>query len=231
MGPPLHCIVLIAWVAFARAHACALFATCHVEGSRSAPPYPAALRAHPGHFRGSWRRAASPSDLPRHPNFYVHVPSLTDASAAPPGHHSCMVLLPVANMQEAAQRSTAGGAGGGASYEALVSAGRTRVLQALSEAGAGDLGAPGVIASETVTAPPEWAARYGLAHGAAFGLAHGLGQLSLLRPGQEDVALPGLYFVGASARPGNGVPLCMIGADHCARRVLRGLGIEEPPVQ
>jgi phytoene desaturase (3,4-didehydrolycopene-forming) len=145
------------------------------------------------------------------------VPSKSDPSAAPPGGHSLMALLPVANMQQR---------GGDADYAALAAAGRAAVLRVLSEAGAGDI-APH-ITDEFVISPPEWRGRYGLAHGAAFGLAHGLNQLSLLRPGPEDPALPGLYFVGASGRPGNGVPLVMMGADQCVGRVLRGLGLAEP---
>ena len=40
-------------------------------------------------------------DLLQSPNFYVHVPSRTDPTAAPADGDSIMVLLPVANMQEA----------------------------------------------------------------------------------------------------------------------------------
>lgn len=58
----------------------------------------------------------------------------------------------------------------------------------------------------------QWRARYGLEHGAAFGLSHGLGQLSVFRPSIRDDKVRGLYFVGASTRPGNGVPLCMTSA-------------------
>jgi phytoene desaturase (3,4-didehydrolycopene-forming) len=65
--------------------------------------------------------------------------------------------------------------------------------------------------------------RYALQHGAAFGLAHGLTQLALLRPGPQDPGVPGLYFVGASSRPGNGVPLVMLGAKQTAERVLADL--------
>jgi phytoene dehydrogenase-like protein len=171
-----------------------------------------------GDFATSWRRARSPSELLTNPNFYVHVPSMTDASAAPAGCHSVMVLLPVANIQE---RS------GDDDYSDLVAAGRAAVLRTLCAAGAPDLARPGAILHETVIAPPEWRERYGLTAGAAFGLSHGLDQLSLLRPGPEDGKLPGLYFVGASARPGNGVPLVMMGADMAVGRVMRGLGLAE----
>lgn len=87
-------------------------------------------------------------------------------------------------------------------------------------------------AHQLAKAPPcstlaEWlcarARRYGLQHGAAFGLAHGLSQLAILRPGARDAHAhtAGLYLVGASARPGNGVPLCMISGDLTAAAVLQ----------
>jgi phytoene desaturase (3,4-didehydrolycopene-forming) len=132
-----------------------------------------------------------------------------------------MALLPVANMQQR------GGGRGADDYAALVAAGRAAVLRTLRDAGAGDV-EPHIL-HEVVIDPPQWQRRYGLVHGAAFGLAHGLNQLSLLRPGPEDPGLPGLYFVGASARPGNGVPLVMMGADQCVGRVLRGLGLRQRP--
>eukprot|EP00967_Tisochrysis_lutea_P089744 scaffold127929_cov16-Tisochrysis_lutea.AAC.1 len=64
--------------------------------------------------------------------------------------------------------------------------------------------------------------RYSIEHGAVFGLSHGLSQLAYFRPGaRTDV--DGFYLVGASARPGNGVPLVMISADLTAKRVLQDL--------
>jgi phytoene desaturase (3,4-didehydrolycopene-forming) len=103
-----------------------------------------------------------------------------------------------------------------------VAAGKERVLGAFRDAGVGDVGP--LIQRELVITPPEWGARYGLRHGAAFGLAHGLDQLSVFRPANKDAQVPGLYFVGASTRPGNGVPLCFISAKLTAERVLKDLG-------
>jgi phytoene desaturase (3,4-didehydrolycopene-forming) len=75
---------------------------------------------------------------------------------------------------------------------------------------------------ETVREPAQWRQLHGLEHGAAFGMSHGLTQLALLRPGAVDPGAPrGLFFVGASSRPGNGVPLVMLGAQQTAKRILR----------
>ena len=79
------------------------------------------------------------------------------------------------------------------------------------------------IASEFVYTPAIWEKMYNLKYGAAFGLAHGLTQLAYFRPGNgpiEDGDTDGLYFVGASTRPGNGVPLVLMSAAITANRIL-----------
>ena len=45
--------------------------------------------------------------------------------------------------------------------------------------------------------------------------------LPVFRPPNRDPKVGGLYFVGASTRPGNGVPLCLISAKLTAERVLK----------
>lgn len=162
-------------------------------------------------YEESWSQAAEWQQLRRRPNFYAHVPSRTDPTAAPPDGDSIMVLLPVANMQQAHQ----------AQYSELVDVGRQRILDTFRESGVGDIGPH--IRHEFVITPDQWALRYGLRYGAAFGLSHGLDQLSLFRPGTKDGRIGGLYYVGASTRPGNGVPLCLIGAKLTAQRVLQDM--------
>jgi phytoene desaturase (3,4-didehydrolycopene-forming) len=79
------------------------------------------------------------------------------------------------------------------------------------------------IVGERVIDPIAWEQLYGLKFGSAFGLAHGLDQLSLFRPANKDTTVSGLYFTGASTRPGNGVPLCFISAKLCAERIMHDL--------
>ncbi|CAN0540088.1 unnamed protein product, partial [Laminaria digitata] len=62
--------------------------------------------------------------------------------------------------------------------------------------------------------------RYNLRRGAVFGLSHGLNQLSLLRPSPQHPTVNDLWFCGASTRPGNGVPLVLIGAKQVAADVV-----------
>ena len=51
--------------------------------------------------------------------------------------------------------------------------------------------------------------------------SHGFGQLSLTRPGHRSNDADNVFFVGASTRPGNGVPLVLIGAKQLAKKVLQ----------
>ena len=98
-------------------------------------------------------------------------------------------------------------------------AGRQGILQTLRQAGVGDL-EPHIV-HEMVIDPPAWQSSYGLEHGAAFGMDHGLDQLAVFRPSVKDARLRGLYFTGASTRPGNGVPLVLIGSRLTAERVMK----------
>jgi phytoene desaturase (3,4-didehydrolycopene-forming) len=169
----------------------------------------AAAAAAADQYQASWQRARTAEEFVTHPNFYLHAPARTDPSAAPDGCDSIMVLLPVANIQ---QRS------GNDSYDMLVTAGRQLILQTLQAAGTG-LQLEDII-HEEVKQPADWRNMYALEHGAAFGLSHGLNQLSIFRPPVKEPQLQGLYFVGASSRPGNGVPLVMMGGRITAERIL-----------
>jgi phytoene desaturase (3,4-didehydrolycopene-forming) len=144
-----------------------------------------------------------------------------------------MVLLPVGNAQDVAGNGAAAGA---VDWDPLVVSGREAVLRRLEEAGVRVVQPDGgaecslreAIASEFVYTPKDWEHMYSVKYGAAFGLAHGLSQISYLRPDngpRGDEEPDGLYFVGASTRPGNGVPLVLTGAKITSERILGDLGI------
>ena len=81
---------------------------------------------------------------------------------------------------------------------------------------------------EKVKTPLDWLADYNLEEGAAFGIGHGIFQVGHFRPPLASKTVRGVYFVGASTRPGTGVPLVTIGAKLAAGRIGRDLG--RPPV-
>ncbi|CAG9467515.1 unnamed protein product [Pedinophyceae sp. YPF-701] len=178
-------------------------------------------------WEASWDRATAPDKFVKKPNFYVHSPCVTDPSAAPDGKASVMVLLPIANKQEiekAAGRKLSD-AEMRERLDAIIAEGRERVLDTFESKG---IELRGHIEEEFIIDPVEWEERYGIEHGAVFGLSHGMLQLATFRPALKDLTHEGLYFVGASTRPGNGVPLVMISGRLAAERVLQDQGVAVP---
>eukprot|EP00958_Prasinococcus_capsulatus_P029944 scaffold7806_cov376-Prasinococcus_capsulatus_cf.AAC.2 len=168
-------------------------------------------------YRGSWQRPWQPSDFaaPQQHNFYVHRPTYTDHTAAPDGCDSIMVLLPIANEQEMKKRAIKEGKPM-PSEEDMIAAGREAVLRRFAEAGHGDLAS--MLQHEFIIGPSQWKKRLNLKQGSIFGMSHGLLQLACFRaPRQTGISfldapkVKGLHFVGASTRPGNGVPLVLMG--------------------
>eukprot|EP00531_Pseudo-nitzschia_arenysensis_P006981 CAMPEP_0116154046 /NCGR_PEP_ID=MMETSP0329-20121206/21570_1 /TAXON_ID=697910 /ORGANISM="Pseudo-nitzschia arenysensis, Strain B593" /LENGTH=471 /DNA_ID=CAMNT_0003650997 /DNA_START=147 /DNA_END=1561 /DNA_ORIENTATION=- len=76
------------------------------------------------------------------------------------------------------------------------------------------------ILDEEYRTPATWAERYNLAAGTPFALSHGFSQLSLTRPGPKSSGLSNVMYCGASTRPGNGVPLVLIGAKQVAEKAI-----------
>jgi len=77
---------------------------------------------------------------------------------------------------------------------------------------------------EKVRTPIDWRDEYNLEEGAAFGIGHGIFQVGYFRPPMVSKAVERMYFVGASTRPGTGVPLVTIGARLVADRMGREVG-------
>jgi len=181
-------------------------------------------------FRQGWDRPYSPTQLLNREglNFYLHKPSHSDPTAAPDGCESVMVLLPVANLREAREKAERDNEPL-PSREELINAGREAVLRQLESCGAS--GVREAIVNEFVLDREEWQSRYNVAHGAAFGLSHNILQLACFRPPVttgipwlDSPSARGLYFVGASTRPGNGVPLVLMGCKSCHERIVANHG-------
>lgn len=146
--------------------------------------------------------------LPSDPAFYLCNAAATEPGYAPAGGSSLMVLVPVPAQSPRVDWHTEGAAF------------KETVLRLL-ETRAGLSGLRDGMEVCWQRTPPDWAETYNLQHGAAFGLAHGLFQTGWFRPDNRARKLPNLYFVGASTRPGTGVPLVMIGARLVAERIVR----------
>jgi phytoene desaturase len=145
-----------------------------------------------------------PLRVPDAPAFYACVSSKTEPSAAPPGRSNLYVLIPCPNLDAP-----------------LSAADEARMLgymqSRLCEAAGFD---PDRVLTSRAYGPKDWAVDLNLSRGAAFGLSHDFWQSAVFRPTNQDVS-PGLYYVGASAQPGNGLPMVLISAELVEERLVR----------
>ena len=149
-------------------------------------------------------------------NFYVHRPSNADATAAPAGCDSILVLVPWQHLERDAglapleRLESLNGYASQVSDERIALV-RSTVLERLGRIRAlSDL--RDHIVHESVDTPSTYASLYNVGAGTPFGISHGLSQLSLTRPGCRSSKWKNVFYVGASSRPGNGVPLVLTGA-------------------
>jgi phytoene desaturase len=152
----------------------------------------------PQDYAGVMRDLFEKRCLPREPALYTCVPTCTDPSLAPEGHHVLYVLAPVPHLD--AQIT----------WELEAAAFRDRCLQAVERAGWDGLSED--IVFERQWTPHDFASRYNLFRGSAFGLAHTFFQSAYFRPHNRSEDVRGLYLVGASTHPGGGVPIVLTSA-------------------
>jgi phytoene desaturase len=151
-----------------------------------------------GHFERIFDRPEWPDD----PAYYLSVASKTDDTVAPDGHHSVVVLVPIApGLDDGPERRE--------TY-------REFVLSDLAEQTGVDLRDRIVV--EESACVSEFAERYGDPQGTALGLAHTLSQTGPFRPGRRD-GPDGLYYAGAYTTPGIGMPMCLVSGERTARAV------------
>jgi len=169
-----------------------------------------------------------PLYLPETGNFYVHAPSRTDPSVCPLGHDTIMVLVPCGGLRRDMERILDENQDLSeieriqAMDRDLVQKARHLVLDRFERLGILSRAEfQKHLIGEHFVSPLQWYQDLRLARGAVFGLSHQFTQLSMFRPGYQDDEICNLYYVGASNRSGNGVPLVMIGAEHCSNRVLQ----------
>lgn len=125
-------------------------------------------------------------------SLYLHRPTATDASMAPPGHDCFYVLIPVAN-----QRS-------GIDWTSAARPFRDRVMQFLE-----DHYLPGLqsqLATERVFTPLDFETTLNSYQGAGFSFEPVFTQSAWFRPHNVSEDIEQLYFAGAGTHPGAGVP-------------------------
>jgi phytoene desaturase len=149
--------------------------------------------------------------LPEDFSLYLHAPSVTDPSLAPPGGATFYVLSPVPHLGNAPL-----------DWDRVGQAYGDRILEAL-EAHMPNL-RQHVVVRRSLT-PRGFASDLFAYHGSAFSVAPKLTQSAWFRPHNRDPKLPGLYIVGAGTHPGAGVPGVVSSAKATASLVLADCGI------
>jgi phytoene desaturase len=124
-------------------------------------------------------------------SLYLHAPARTDAAMAPAGHEAFYVLSPVPNTRSGIDWSREAEP----YFERILSVLEARILPGIRER----------LVSATWMTPDDFARDLRSADGAAFGPEPVLHQSAWFRHHNRS-PIDGLYFVGAGAHPGAGVP-------------------------
>jgi len=148
--------------------------------------------------------------LPEDFSLYLHAPTVSDPSLAPPGCEAFYVLAPVPHLGNAA-----------VDWDELAGPYADRILAYL-EPHLPDLRRH-VVTKRWLT-PKDFERVLGSHLGSAFSCAPTLTQSAWFRPHNRDDRIPGLYLVGAGTHPGAGVPGVVNSAKATARLVIEDLG-------
>lgn len=125
-------------------------------------------------------------------SLYLHRPTATDPSLAPPGCDAFYVLSPVPHL------------GGGTDWARAAEPYRAMLARRLEETVLP--GFEGDIVTSRVTTPLEFRDDFLSVHGAAFGMEPVLTQSAYFRPHNRSEEVDRLYLVGAGTHPGAGLP-------------------------
>jgi phytoene dehydrogenase-like protein len=165
-------------------------------------------------YRANFDSIIRDLSLPVNPSLYIHAPTRLDPSLAPAGEDTLIAIVPVGHMNEDRDQD----------WNALRDQARKQVFRRLRSVGIDDLQEH--IKFELNFLPPSWKKRYNLVNGSTHGLCHNLTQLGYFRPDFQHPLYENLFFVGASTRPGTGIPTVMISGRHAAARILDHLDLK-----
>ncbi|MEL6854158.1 MAG: phytoene desaturase family protein [Cyanobacteria bacterium J06606_4] len=143
---------------------------------------------------------------------YLHIPSLTDPSMAPPGHHAAYTLVPVPNNASNIDWDVEG--------PKLTD----KVLTFLEERGYIPNLKERLVYQSHIT-PDYFEGTLNSYIGNAFGVEPVLVQSAFFRPHNRSEDISNLYLVGANAQPGGGTPSVMMCAKMTAREIAKNFDI------
>ncbi|SCV70131.1 BQ2448_1525 [Microbotryum intermedium] len=157
--------------------------------------------------------------IPHDPSFYVNVPSRSDPSAAPSDRDSIIILVPVGHISDSLPAA--------ADWDKIVESARTLIIFTIAQR----INVPNFgsyIQSEIVNTPVTWRDKFNLHRGSILGLSHSFFNVLCFRPATRHPSVDRAYFVGASAHPGTGVPICLAGARITTEQILKDDHVEIP---
>jgi phytoene desaturase len=145
------------------------------------------------------------SELPEDFSLYLHAPTVTDPSLAPPGCETFYVLSPVPHLGNAPLdwKSV------GEKYADRILGYLEKHLPRLRDH----------VVTKLWFTPQDFKDVYNTYMGSAFSCAPKLTQSAWFRPHNRDDRIPGLYIVGAGTHPGAGVPGVMNSAKATVKLV------------
>ncbi|MEO1387251.1 MAG: phytoene desaturase family protein [Cyanobacteria bacterium J06634_6] len=145
---------------------------------------------------------------------YLHIPTLTDPSMAPPGHHAAYTLVPVPNK------------GGNIDWDVEGPKLTDRVLTFLEERGYIPNLKERIVYQSYIT-PDYFEGTLNSYMGNAFGVEPVLVQSAFFRPHNRSEDIDNLYLVGANTQPGGGTPSVMMCAKMTAREIAKNFNIAD----
>ena len=146
-------------------------------------------------------------------SLYLHAPSVTDESLAPPGCSTYYVLSPVPHLGNA----DIDWAVEGPKY-------RDRILNYLDERYIPNLNRD--LVTSRIFTPADFKSQLAAHHGSAFSVEPILTQSAWFRPHNRDDRIPNLYVVGAGTHPGAGIPGVVGSAKATAGLMIEDAGVE-----
>lgn len=159
-------------------------------------------------YRENFESIVREQELPMNPSLYIHAPARLDASMAPKGQDTLTAIVPVGHIAGDGEQD----------WAEIRDQARQHVFRRLASLGITDLESH--IKFEMNFTPLSWRKRYNLMKGSTHGLCHNLTQLAYFRPSNRHPRYNNLYFVGASTRPGTGLPTAMVSGRLSAQRVM-----------
>ena len=156
-------------------------------------------------YRGLLKDIFASSPLPEDFSLYLHMPSKTDPTIAPPGCESFYVLSPVPHL------------GSGTDWTRMARTYRDRIMQFLEDHYLPEL-QENIIAEHYID-PLHFRHTLNSYQGAAFSVKPSLLQSAWFRPHNRSEEFANLYFVGAGTHPGAGVPAVISSARIAAELI------------